>query len=128
MWQENTCAGVSFLVNLQAEGLQLYLNETPAQVLSYEFYLISQNTYFQNSCEMLFLLFFLKFYSFLCDELQGNEDQRFGDYVNGNEFKKNTAKFYVMWRVIYFHEKQQLPVFRSAKYSSSCIVLIVFSA
>ena len=49
-------------------------------------------------------------------------------YVNVNQFKKNTAKFHVIWRGIYFHEKQQLPVFCLAKYSSSCIVFIVFSA
>ena len=35
---------------LQAGALQLYLNETPAQVFSCEFCFVSQNTYLQNIC------------------------------------------------------------------------------
>ena len=40
IWQnllENTCARVSFLINLQVSGLQLYWKKTLAQVLCYEF-------------------------------------------------------------------------------------------
>ena len=70
LWKENTCAVVSFLIKLQTEDLQLYLNETPAQILSYEFCLVSQNTYFRNICERLFLLFFLKFHFFLRGAIQ----------------------------------------------------------
>ena len=32
--EENTCSGVSLLIKLQAEGLQLYQKQAPAQVLS----------------------------------------------------------------------------------------------
>ena len=44
----------------------------------------------------------LKFYFFLCEELEDNEDQRFNNYVNVTQFKKNTAKFHVMWKDILF--------------------------
>ena len=87
-----SCAKIAFFQNFWLKG-----HETPAQVLSCEFCLISQNTYLNNSCERLFFLFFLKFYFFLCEELQGNEDQQFSNYVNANQFKKNTANFHVMW-------------------------------
>ena len=43
---ENTCAGVSFLIKLEARDLQLYLKRTLAQVLSCEFCKIFKNTYF----------------------------------------------------------------------------------
>ena len=46
--QENTCARVtfvSFLIKLQASGLQLYLKEILAQVFSYEFCEIVKNTF-----------------------------------------------------------------------------------
>ena len=44
--QENTYARVSFLIKLQAWGLQLFKKETPAQVFSCEFCEISRNTFF----------------------------------------------------------------------------------
>ena len=56
VWQENTCAGV-----LQTGALQLYLNETQAQVPSCEICLVSQNSYLQFIYEKLFLLFFSGF-------------------------------------------------------------------
>ena len=115
-------------IKLQAWGLWQYLNKTQAQLLSCEFCLILQKTCLQNSCERLFLLFFLKFYFLLCEQWQGNEDQQFSNHVNINQFKKSTPNFHVMCRDIYFQEKQQFLVFCSAKYSSSCIVFIVFSA
>ena len=87
---------VCFLIKLQSGVLQLYLNETLAQVLSCEFFLLSQNTYLQIICERLFLLLFLKFYFYLCEESEDNEDQRFCDYVDGNHVNKNIAKFHVM--------------------------------
>ena len=43
--QENTCARVSFLIKLQAWGLQLFEKETLAQVLSCEFCEISKKTF-----------------------------------------------------------------------------------
>ena len=43
--QENTCAKVSFLIKLQASGLQPIKKETLAQVLSCEFCEISKNTF-----------------------------------------------------------------------------------
>ena len=42
-------------------SLQLYLNETQAQVPSYEICLVSQNSYLQYIYEKLFLLFFSSF-------------------------------------------------------------------
>ena len=45
-WQENTCATVSFLIKLQALGVQLYQKDTVAQVFSCEFCEISKNTFF----------------------------------------------------------------------------------
>ena len=95
---------VLFLIKLQAGALQLYLNETLAQVFSCKFCLVSQNTYLQNICESLFLLFFIKFYFFLCEKLQNNEDQRFSNDGNVNQFKKNTVNFYVIWGGLYLHE------------------------
>ena len=86
---------------LQTGALQLYLNETQAQVPSYEICLVSQNSYLQYIYEKLFVVF-LKFYFFLCEELEDNEDQRFNNYVNVTQFKKNTAKFHVMWKDILF--------------------------
>ena len=45
--QENTCVGVSFLINLHASGLQLYQKkETPTQVFSCEFSEIFKNPFF----------------------------------------------------------------------------------
>ena len=49
-------------------------------------------------------MFFLKFYFFLCQELQDNEEQRFSNYVNVNQFKGKPANFHVMWRDIYLYE------------------------
>ena len=46
-----------------AWDLQLYLNETPAHVISFEFCVVSQGTYLQNVCKRLFLLFFSIFTS-----------------------------------------------------------------
>ena len=43
--QENTCARFSFLIKLQASGLQLYKKETLAKVFSGEFFEISKNTF-----------------------------------------------------------------------------------
>ena len=48
--QEDTCARVSFLIKLQASGLQLYLKkETLAQVFSCEFCEISKNIFFTEN-------------------------------------------------------------------------------
>ena len=69
-------------MKLQTGGLQLYWNETLAQVLSCEFSLLSQNTYLQNIFESLFLLLFLKFHFYLCEQPEDNEDQRFCNYVD----------------------------------------------
>ena len=44
--QENTCARVSFLINLQAEACNFIKKEILAQVLSCEFCKISKNTFF----------------------------------------------------------------------------------
>ena len=44
--QENTCARVSFLIKLQALGLQLIKKESLAQLFSCEFCEISKNTFF----------------------------------------------------------------------------------
>ena len=44
--QENTCARVSFSKKLQAETCNFIKKETLAQVFSYEFYEISNNTFF----------------------------------------------------------------------------------
>ena len=74
LWQQNTCTGFSFWIKLQAGALHLYLNEGPVQVPSCKFCLVSQNTYLQNIWERLFLLFFLKFYFLVSEELRDNED------------------------------------------------------
>ena len=44
--QENICARVSFLIELQVWDLKLYQKETLAQVFSCEFCEISRNTFF----------------------------------------------------------------------------------
>ena len=45
--QENTCARVSFLIELQACGLQLYQKrDSGTGVLLWKFYKISKNTFF----------------------------------------------------------------------------------
>ena len=44
--QENICARDSFLIKLQARGLQLYLKKSLAQLFSCEFCKISKNTFF----------------------------------------------------------------------------------
>ena len=43
---ENTCAKVSFLIKLQASGVQLYQKKNVAQKFSCEFCEISKNTTF----------------------------------------------------------------------------------
>ena len=43
---ENNCTRFSILIKLQVSGLQLNKKETPALVISSEFYEISKNTYF----------------------------------------------------------------------------------
>ena len=46
---ENTCVRVSFLIKLQASGLQLYIKkETLAQMFSFEFCKIFKNTFFKE--------------------------------------------------------------------------------
>ena len=47
--QENSCAGASFSVTLEAATLQLYLKETPAQLLPLEFSEVVKNSYFEES-------------------------------------------------------------------------------
>ena len=89
---------------LQAGVLQLYLDETPAKALSCEFWLVSQNNYLQNIYTGWFLLFFLKYYFLLCEELQDNEVQRFSNNANFNQFEIKTRKLHVMWRDFYLHE------------------------
>ena len=49
-------------------------------------------------------MFFLKFYFFLCAELQNSNNQQFSSYVNVNQFQKKNAKLEVIWRDIYLHE------------------------
>ena len=44
--QENTCAGVSFLIKLQAQASNFNKKDTLAQVFSCKFCEISKNTYF----------------------------------------------------------------------------------
>ena len=50
-----------FFLKLQTGDLQLYLNETTAHLLSFEFCIVSQDNYLQNICERMFLLFFSNF-------------------------------------------------------------------
>ena len=54
--QESTCARVSFLVKLQASGLQLIKKEAPALVFSCEFCEISKSTFLQNTSGRLLLI------------------------------------------------------------------------
>ena len=52
--QENTCVGVSILINLHASGLQLYQKkETTTQVFSCEFSEIFKNTFFSEHIQTL---------------------------------------------------------------------------
>ena len=44
--QENTCARISFLINLQASACNFTKKETLTQVLFCEFYEISKSTFF----------------------------------------------------------------------------------
>ena len=44
--QENTCAGTLFLIKLQASSLQLCQKQAPAQMFSYGFWKIFNNTNF----------------------------------------------------------------------------------
>ena len=46
--QENICGGVSFLIKLQALGLQLYWKETSTEMFSCEYCEISKYNYFQE--------------------------------------------------------------------------------
>ena len=47
--QENTCVGVSILINWHSSGLQLYQKkETPTQVFSVEFSEIFKNTFYSE--------------------------------------------------------------------------------
>ena len=62
-----------FLIKLQARALQRYLNDTPVQVRYCKFCLVSQKSYLQNISEKVFVVF-LKFYFFICEELQDNID------------------------------------------------------
>ena len=130
LWQENTCAWVSSLKKLQAGALQLYLNEGPAQLLFCEFCLISPNTYLQNICERLFLWFFSSFtFSYVksCKTektMKTSASATMQMLINLRKTLLNSA-----WCAkTFIFMKQQLLVFCSAKYSSSCIVFIVFSA
>ena len=124
LWQENNCARFFFLMKLQLGALQLYLNETLAEVPSCEFCLVSRSNYLQKRYKRLFLLFSLKFYFFLSDQLQGSEDQRFSHYVDVNQFNKNTTKFHVMRRDIYLHNGTGLGLLLQlhSVYSFSCII------
>ena len=82
------CKSYQFLNQVAGVGgaLQLYLNEAPAKVLSWEFYLVSQYTYLQNIDEGRFLLFFPRYYFLQCEELQDSEAQRFNNNANFNQF------------------------------------------
>ena len=66
--QENTCARVSFLIKLQASGLNFIKRETLAQVFSCEFCNISMNT-FSDKTPLVAdsgLFLFLLCYACLC--------------------------------------------------------------
>ena len=67
---ENTCTRVSFLIKLQASGLQLIKKETLAQVFSCKFCEISKKTFFtehlwttaSGSTDLLGVHWYLKFH------------------------------------------------------------------
>ena len=54
--QESTCARVSFLIKLQASGLQLIKKEALAMVFSCEFCEISKSAFLQNTSGRLLLI------------------------------------------------------------------------
>ena len=92
VWQENTCAGVSTTIFKWNSGTGTFL----WNLLSFTKQLFA--VYLWKAVSVVFL----KFYFFLCEELEDNEDQRFNNNVNVTQFKKNTAKFHVMWKDILF--------------------------
>ena len=51
-WQENTCAWVSFLVKVQARGLQIYYKRDSGTGVFCEFCGISKNTFFTEHLRM----------------------------------------------------------------------------
>ena len=57
--QENTCAGDSFLIKLQAPVLQLMKKESLAQLFSWEFCEISKNTFFTEHLQTTLLFVFM---------------------------------------------------------------------
>ena len=74
---------------------------------------------------------FFKFYFFLCKELQDREDNEETSASATMQMLINLRKTLLnsAWCAkTFIFMKQQLLVFCSAKYSSSCIVFIVFSA
>ena len=73
--QKNTCARVSFLVKLQASGLQFIKNETLAQVFSYEFCEISKKTFFYRA-PLVAAFKLLLSRCFLKDSVRWNLQQR----------------------------------------------------
>ena len=74
--QGNTCVRASFLIKMQAWGLQ----ETLAQVFSWKFYEISKNTFFtehlrwlllSGGCSYLHFQLFFLFWTFLKNQFTG---------------------------------------------------------
>ena len=78
--QENTYAGVSFLIELQAGGLQ---KETPVQFTPVRFSEFSRT---KNIISKTVLFFSCE--RFRCHDLQETEDQRFSNFVNVDQSKK----------------------------------------
>ena len=61
---------------------------------------------FAKSC---FCCFFLEFHFFLCKMTEDNENQRFSNYENINQFQKNLPKFHGMSRNLFFSIRVFLP-------------------
>ena len=109
--QENTCVGVSFLINcLLIKGLQLYSKETPAQVFSWEYCQIFKNNYFEEhlwtaaSESFSFYQFYVSLNVFL------QEQNNIASYIGGEEDvfskakQKNHSKTQLAEKNVPFHD------------------------
>ena len=104
--KENTCAGVSFIINLPPGDLQLYLNKTHAEVHLWILFSFTEHQFAENLWNVVSVAFsqVLLFPVWKVVRQWRPEIQN----VKVNQFKNNTAKFHVMWRVIYLYKETAL--------------------
>ena len=112
-----------FLKKCIAGTIQLYLNETPTQVLPVILLSSTGHLFAEHLWKVVSVFCFFVFFSIFT--LSYVKSCKKMNYVNVNQFKN---KFHVMWIHLYLHEVTTHGLYLSRIYCSSCIVFKACSA